>query len=442
MSAINGTKLLLYHNFWSRDTQQLYAAQGQNFTFVPGYRFLNRDRPRSIFQILPEQAFEFFDYIFGTYMDQGVMMAAEVDFLDWTQLTVPVLFSTLDGGHRFLKGFADAALKHGVSHQLCMSMPSQIMDSLLLPAVTNARASPDNTPTNENRWKIAYTSLMMWPLDVQPFADNVWSMSHEPAEPYGPGVHRHNVVLQTLITTLTAGPVGIADEIGFTNTTLVLQTCTANGTLLQPDKPSTPIDAMFSPSPPFRPPGEVWQTHTRLIDNGDGTEVLWRFVLAVDTQFSLRHDDLWPADAQARDSLAVSWHTRHRCGEEVQSRSGQSECARRWNASSTYKLRTSPMVDLEHGFDFVVSAPILWSSSGRGISFLGELSKIVTVSSARFGQQIRCERDGTLTMQLRGAPGEQVELTYAVFANEKATAVYHRRRFALDESGLGHATVG
>ena len=164
------------------------------------------------------------------------MMGAEVDFLDWMQLTVPALFSTLDGGHRYLKGFADAALKHGVSHQLCMSMPSQVMDSLLLPAVTNARASPDNTPTNENRWLIAYTSLMMWPLDVQPFADNVWSMSHEPAEPYGPGVFRHNVELQMLITTLTAGPVGIADEIGFTNATLVLQTCTANGTLLQPDK--------------------------------------------------------------------------------------------------------------------------------------------------------------------------------------------------------------
>ena len=40
-----------------------------------------------------------------------------------------------------------------------MSMPSQIMDSLLLPAVTNARASPDNTPTNENRWLIGYVVL-------------------------------------------------------------------------------------------------------------------------------------------------------------------------------------------------------------------------------------------------------------------------------------------
>ena len=55
VSAINGTKLLLYHNFWERYTQQLYAARGKNFTFVPGYTFLNWDRPRTIFQILPTQ---------------------------------------------------------------------------------------------------------------------------------------------------------------------------------------------------------------------------------------------------------------------------------------------------------------------------------------------------------------------------------------------------
>ena len=29
-----------------------------------------------------------------------------------------------------------------------------------------------------------YTSLLMWPLGVQPFADNIWTMAHEPAEPY------------------------------------------------------------------------------------------------------------------------------------------------------------------------------------------------------------------------------------------------------------------
>jgi hypothetical protein len=375
-------------------------------------------------------------------MDQGVMMGAEVDFLDWMQLTVPALFSTLDGGHRYLKGFADAALKHGVSHQLCMSMPSQVMDSLLLPAVTNARASPDNTPTNENRWLIAYTSLMMWPLDVQPFADNVWSMSHEPAEPYGPGVFRHNVELQMLITTLTAGPVGIADEIGFTNATLVLQTCTANGTLLQPDKPSTPIDAMFSPSAPFRPPGEISQTHTRLTSVGGGGDMVWRYVLAVDTDYPLHQDDLWPADARPRDSLAVSWHTRHHCGEEALSRTGQSKCAERWNASSAYQLQTSPMVALEHGFDLLMSAPIMWSSSGRGISLLGELSKIVAVSSARFGQELALQHDGTLALKLRGAPREQVELTYAGFEHKGAAAVYHRQLVALDDHGLGDASVG
>ena len=365
VEAINATKLLLYHNFWYRDTQQLYAARGWNFSFVPGYRFLSWGRPRNIFQVDPTQAFEFFDLLFEQYAKQNVLMGVEVDFLDWMQLTIPALFSTLDGGHYYLKGLADAALKHGVSHQLCMSMPSQIMDSLLLPAVTNARASPDNTPTNENRWLIAYTSLLMWPLNVQPFADNIWTTAHQPAQPYGTGVFRHNIVLQVLITTLTAGPVGLADEIGYTNASLLLQTCTSNGTLLQPDKPATPIDAMFSPSAPFQPPGELWQTHTKLqtvsasnVDAGQ-EHMLWRYLLGVDTNYNVRQAHLWPPDPSARDTVAVSWHSRHACVVST-----ASTCGQRWGATEAYELVTAPMVALEHGFDFVVVAQIVWSASG------------------------------------------------------------------------------
>ena len=124
----------------------------------------------------------------------------------------------------------------------------------------------------------------MWPLEVQPFFDNIWTQAHEADEPYGPGVFRHNVELQVrtlraatttivisggrigpglpralfshsppfphaqaMLSVLTAGPVGIADQIGLTNATLVRMMTASNGTLLQPDKPATPISAMFSP---------------------------------------------------------------------------------------------------------------------------------------------------------------------------------------------------
>ena len=51
------------------------------------------------------------------YMEKGVMVASEVDFLNWSQMTVPALFSRLDAGHLFLKGMADAALAFNISHQ-------------------------------------------------------------------------------------------------------------------------------------------------------------------------------------------------------------------------------------------------------------------------------------------------------------------------------------
>jgi hypothetical protein len=67
-----------------------------------------------------------------------------------------------------------------------------------------------------------------------------------------PKVQRHNVELQFILSVLTAGPVGIADEINKTNVTRTLQSCSSNGTLLQPDKQATPIDAMFASSSPAR----------------------------------------------------------------------------------------------------------------------------------------------------------------------------------------------
>ena len=171
-------------------------------------------------QVAPADAAAFFRCAFADHASE--MMAAEVDFLNWSQLTVPAIFATLDGGHMYLAGLASAAAELGISHQLCMALPSQIMDSLLLPAVTNARASPDNVPgTFGSRWLVGYTSMLMWPLHVAPFTDNSWTEAREPGNPYG--ANRTDVELQWIMSTLTAGPVGLADGIGSANGTRVLQ---------------------------------------------------------------------------------------------------------------------------------------------------------------------------------------------------------------------------
>jgi hypothetical protein len=45
---------------------------------------------------------------------------------------------------------------------------------------------------------------------------------------------------------LSTGPVGISDKIGATNASLIMATCDASGRLLQPSKPLTPSDRMYT----------------------------------------------------------------------------------------------------------------------------------------------------------------------------------------------------
>lgn len=62
-------------------------------------------------------------------------------------------------------------------------------------------------------------------------------------------------VQQTVLATMSLGPVGLADQLTSypsnasaditSNKTLVMATCTTNGTLLQPSYPLTPIDSMM-----------------------------------------------------------------------------------------------------------------------------------------------------------------------------------------------------
>ena len=203
-----------------------------------------------------------------------------------------------------------------------------------------------------------------------------------------------------------------------------------NGTLLQPDKPATPIDAMFSRALPYAPAGEVWQTHTTI---GGRT---WRYVLAVDLRaaFPLARTHLWPPPRADESYMVMGWHSRHECGSWSGAGSG-SGCAELWPAQREFfQLRTAPIGD-EHGFDLQVIAPIWWGLSGRGVALLGETAKITSVSPQRFAAVAASGGDGdALAVELRGAPGERVGLHFCTFQSRSAPAVRHNM---LVEIGLG-----
>lgn len=71
-------------------------------------------------------------------------------------------------------------------------------------------------------------------------------------------------MLHMTTAVLTRGPVSPADKIGLANRDMIMRSCTANGRLLQPDRPATAIDAQFVKLAFGKggPMGEVWATES------------------------------------------------------------------------------------------------------------------------------------------------------------------------------------
>ena len=192
-----------------------------------------------------------------------------------------------------------------------MDIPSAAMQSLRLPAITNARASEDNFPGGnsgqapawqQGRWKIAYASLFYSALDLAPFMDVVWTTDTEAGNPYN--ATRNNVELQFMLSALGNGPLGIGDGIGDSNRTRIMQAVEADGTLRKALQPLTPIDAMFGDPSLGVPIGaEIFSTVSSFaIDTGANTDPgvtdwLWWHVVGVNltTPFRIGPDDLTPS---------------------------------------------------------------------------------------------------------------------------------------------------
>ena len=71
-------------------------------------------------------------------------------------------------------------LKHRVPIQMCMGLPSDLMASLELDAVTNYRASTDYALSGENI-DVGGSALLALGLGLRPSKDNFWTRRPESA---------------------------------------------------------------------------------------------------------------------------------------------------------------------------------------------------------------------------------------------------------------------
>jgi hypothetical protein len=152
----------------------------------------------------------------------------EQDWLSEIYVRSPALFRTVDAGSEFTDAMATAAADNGMTIQYCMPIPCYFLQAAAYPNVTTIRTSQDRLL--RDRWHdFLYGSRLAYSVGVWPWTD--CCMSTEPAN--------------LLLADLSAGIVGIGDQIGTENKQNIFEVVRADGVIIKPDAPLLPIDSSF-----------------------------------------------------------------------------------------------------------------------------------------------------------------------------------------------------
>lgn len=252
--------------------------------------------------------------------------------------------------------------------------------------------------------------LLLWALDLAPAKDVYWTSAHQPHGPYPDDVREPHAEMLSAVAIYSTGPVQLGDAIGRTDTDIVALMVTPEGRLLQPSRPATAIDqcfvdAAFGGSLPDQGIGQTLSTKGAKICavSSSHTEVggrKWAHVLVVLSQGEVvLRPRMLPADVDIDIDVDtdVSYLAYFGYGAP-----GNFTLAGAFSQDSPMRIPRSGASD----FGLWHAAPVV-----GGLALLGEAAKLVPVSVARFAAVEFAER--AVTVQLRGAPGERVVVTFA-----------------------------
>ncbi len=161
-------------------------------------------------------------------MKTSGIVTYEQDWLDRIYTYSPAFSSNVATGQAFLDDMARACKEQGITMQYCMPYPCYFLQGSRYKNLTTIRASGDRF--NTNRWNdFLYTSRLASALGIWPWTDVC--MSGE--------------VNNVLLSTLSAGPVGIGDPIGTDHKEVLLQAVRADGVIVKPDASIVPLDQSY-----------------------------------------------------------------------------------------------------------------------------------------------------------------------------------------------------
>lgn len=234
-----GWPIMGHNRYWAIDN--IYATQnGGQYDFVieksgEGPGFKNFGWPT-------EQ--RFWDDLMYNSSQWGLFMY-EQDWLDTEYDNVRHLNFNASAARTWLLQMGTAAARNDLTIQYCMSHCRHIMQSVEIPAVTNARASGDYHPGGDQWRPLGTTGIFAWSVAIAPTKDNYWSTDVQTGSAYGDyaTVKESFNRLQAAVSTLSKGPVAPSDKIGRSDAALIMKSCAADGRLLQGDKPAMVIDS-------------------------------------------------------------------------------------------------------------------------------------------------------------------------------------------------------
>ncbi|KAL4219038.1 hypothetical protein ACF0H5_021621 [Mactra antiquata] len=374
LSATTGWKFLAHNRYWSKLTP--YAKQNNgSFNFIV-------ENGGS----LPIDL-EFWRYLFKQAKSWGLIVY-EQDWLNRQTMYLSSLHTSLTLGTQWLTQMGQAAQENGLTIQYCMAMSRHALQSIEIPAVTQARVSDDFLFKAREQWRIGETSIFANAINVRPYKDTFWTTSVQPQNRYGkeskyPG-------LESVVSSLTRGPVGPGDKIGYTNKTLLMRCCRQDGLLLRPSRPALATDKQlmmkaFGQSPNV----EIWTTNSR-ISTGYGYTVEYGILFAADVPDHVTisvtelHFDLLTSGIYYPYNDITRWQY--------------------FNSTTIIDLSGCSKTD----FCLFYFSPWIQGSNIQAI--LGESNKWIPVSSDRI-TEITSTQDST-TLSLSGVPGEIVTIFY------------------------------
>eukprot|EP01084_Bolivina_argentea_P143820 252497_1 len=389
-------KIQAHNRFWALDN--VYSDNIPHQTEVGNYDFTWSDK-----SALPLTT-SFWKHLFDINADWG-LITYEQDWLSTSEDQIPLLWNSTTFGRDWLMQMGTQAYAHNLSIQYCMDYPRHLMTSVELPAVTQARASGDYHPGN-NQWQVGVTAIFTSAIDIAPSKDSYWSQPNPQSGHYSAGTHEPYNRLQSAVLSLSNGPVTFADRIGYSDAKLIMRCCSTNGLVLRPDTSATMIDSYFRYRTGFQnatqmSSGEIWSTYSVI------SKFKYWYVFGVSLNNALK---IYPSDINYDlvGDTNDNW---------LYYEANDTSTFGKFNYENSLEIKSCK----EYNFQLYTLIPI--DTYGKDEWYLaGEIDKWITVSAQRF-LSISRGSNNDISVSIQGEVGETVNVAFVNGSSMKQQVV-------------------